>query len=143
MSKLRMIEEARRKPKALEEREKQKILEILKDVFSNVEEISLAVVHGGFVECKVFRDIDIAVYFSSYPFKEDVLEELRDNLERELNIAIDIQILNYAHPRFIVKVLKNGLILSEKIPGLRAILLIHMIEECVRLSRPRIMKLTQ
>lgn len=142
MSKLRMIEEARRRPKALEEAEKQKILEVLKDVFSNVEETSLAVVHGGFVECKVFRDIDIAVYFSSYPFKEDVIEELRDNLERELNIAIDIQILNYAPPRFIVKALKNGLILSEKIPGLRAILLIHMIEELGRLSRPRIMKLT-
>jgi len=53
MSKLRVIEEARRKPKALKDQEKQKILEILKDVFNNVEEISLAVVHGGFVECKL------------------------------------------------------------------------------------------
>ncbi len=92
---------------------------------------------------QAFRDIDIAVYFSSYLFREDVIEELRDNLERRLNIAIDIQILNYAPPGFIVKALKNGSILSEKIPGLRAILLIHMIEELRRLSRPRSIKLIQ
>ena len=114
-----MIEESRRKTKILSNYEKREIIELLKEAFNNIDEVSLTIIHGGFIECRVFRDIDIAVYLSSIPLREDVLEEVREALEKKLDIAIDIQVLNYAPPRFIVKALKNGFIIVEKVPGLR------------------------
>ncbi len=136
-----MIEESRRKTKILSVHEKREIIKLLKEAFNNIDEVSLAIIHGGFIECRVFRDIDIALYLSCVPLREDVLEEVREALEKKLDIAIDIQILNYAPPRFIVKALKNGLIIVEKVPGFRGILFIHALEELNRLKRPRNIKL--
>ena len=142
-SKLRMIEESRRKMKILSNDEKREIIELLRGEFNNIDGVSLAVIHGGFIESRVFRDIDVAVYLSNIILREDVIEEVRDVLEKGLNIAIDIQVLNYAPPRFTVKALRNGLVIVEKIPGLRGVLLIHAVEELKRLSRPRMIKLIQ
>lgn len=136
-----MIEESRRKTKILSNYEKREIIKLLKEAFNNIDEVSLAIIHGGFIECRVFRDIDIALYLSSIPLREDVLEEVREALEKKLNIAIDIQVLNYAPPRFILKALRKGLVIVEKIPGLKGILFIHAVEELKRLSRPRMIKL--
>jgi len=138
-----MIEESRRMTKILSNDEKRDIIGLLRREFNNIDGVSLALVHGGFIESRVFRDIDVAIHFSNIIPGEDVIEEVRDVLEKKLGIAIDIQVLNYAPPRFAVKALKNGLVIVEKIPGLRGILLIHAVEELKRLSRHRMIKLTQ
>ncbi|ADM28121.1 conserved hypothetical protein [Ignisphaera aggregans DSM 17230] len=64
MSKLRRIEEERRRPREMSFDEREKIIEFIRQILEKEEYIELAVIHGGFLASKVFRDIDIAVYIN-------------------------------------------------------------------------------
>ncbi len=59
MGKLRILEEESKASRILEWAE---ILEALRGALARREEVALAVVHGGFVESRVFRDIGVAVF---------------------------------------------------------------------------------
>ena len=54
--------------------ERKNIIEKLRKFFSKREEIILAIIYGGFMSSKIFRDIDIAVFagckigYTSIPF---------------------------------------------------------------------------
>mgnify|MGYP000701643680 CR=1 FL=1 len=115
---LRTVEEKRRfKFYSLTEEEKQRILEEVKSVLSNLETVVLAVVHGGFLESKIFRDIDIAI-FTGYAVPpceaEEYIEELNAKLEEKVGIPVDVKLLDYAPPSFKLTVLSKGKVLIEK-----------------------------
>ncbi len=60
MSRLRILEEARRKPKTIPRDVREKILRIIAERLEARGEVELVVVFGGFIESEVFRDIDIS-----------------------------------------------------------------------------------
>jgi len=138
MSKLRRIEEERRRPREMPFDEREKIIELIRQILKKEEYIELAVIHGGFLTSKVFRDIDIAVYIDNRlePDKRYIyIDGIRDSLEKAIGIGIDIQILNEAPPAFIYKVLRDGRIIVEKRIGISSILKIHALEDMRRLRR--------
>ncbi len=135
MSKLRIREEELRKPREMSASDRERVVRILKDVLSREERVELAVLHGGFLNNEVFRDIDIALLLRGAGNELVYVEELRDRLEKLLGIGIDIQILNDASPNFVYHVLSKGRVLVEKRPGIAAIARIHALEEVKRLKR--------
>lgn len=80
---------------------------------------------------RVFRDVDVAVY-TGYRIKYDeepvYVDELREELEKEVKVPVDIQLLDYTPPAFRLTALRVE-VLFEKIDGLRAILRLHATEE--------------
>jgi len=138
MSKLRILEEARKKPKKMSFEDRKKLLAIVKNILKKEDPIGIAVVYGGFLKSKVFRDIDIALYMgqrSNYDSELIYIEGLRDKLEKATGISIDIQLLNEAPPSFIYHVLSQGNIIVEKKVGVSSILRIRSLEEMKRLKK--------
>ena len=142
MSKLRILEEMRRRPRYLPWDVRKDIIAKISNLLRDEKEIIIAVVHGGFISSKIFRDIDIAVYLGhKLPFIDAIsyIDKLKDALEESLNIdiALDIQLLDYAPPAFVYKVLSTGQIIVERVSGLASVLKIHAFEDVKRLKKLR------
>lgn len=75
--------------------EKEKIITVIKDFFSNRKEVVFAYLHGSFIEGEVFRDIDVAVYLSR---EEGTEYEISNSVKLEsiLRMPVDIKVLNNA-----------------------------------------------
>ncbi|MBO3839754.1 MAG: nucleotidyltransferase domain-containing protein [Thermoproteota archaeon] len=131
MSRLRILEEEKRRSKSMPWSKREKVLERLLKLLYEHREILLAVAHGGFVNSNIFRDVDIAVYTRyaiSYDEEPVYVDELKEDLEKEVNLPIDVQLLDYAPPAFKLAALRGKLLL-ERISGLRALLRLHAAEE--------------
>ena len=80
----------------------------------------MAVVYGGFVKNKFFRDIDLAL-FTGYkiPYNKAFEYEdlLREELEEKLGFPFDVSLIDYAPSWFRVEAL-NGIVIIEKLPAL-------------------------
>ncbi|MEM4679791.1 MAG: hypothetical protein QXL98_02505 [Thermofilaceae archaeon] len=143
MSKLRTLEEERRRPRSMPWGERRKVLELLRGLLQERGEVLLAVVHGGFASSNIFRDVDVAVYTGyavSYDSEPVYVDELRESLEERVGLPIDVQLLDYAPPSFRLAALR-GILLFEKTCGLRATLRLHAAEEleALQLKRRRAM----
>ncbi|MEM0336065.1 MAG: hypothetical protein QXT33_06665 [Thermofilum sp.] len=139
MSRLRALEEGRRRPKSMPWEERGKVLELLGGLLYERGEVLLAVVHGGFVSSNIFRDVDVAVYTGyavSYDREPVYIDELRECLEEKVGLPIDVQLLDYAPPSFRLAALR-GKLLFEKTCGLRATLRLHAAEELEALQLKR------
>jgi len=138
MSRLRILEEERKRPKRMPFEEREKLLNVIKHVLESREEIELVVVHGGFIESEVFRDIDMAIY-TSHRIGIDKAPEyvfmLKDMLEKTTGLCVDIHLLDYAPPGIVYNVLQHGRILIEKHVGTSSILRIHALEDLRRLNK--------
>ena len=139
MSRLRTLEEERRRPRSMPWEERRKVLELLRGLLQEREEVLLAVVHGGFASSNIFRDVDVAVYTGyavSYDSEPVYVDELRESLEERVGLPIDVQLLDYAPPSFRLAALR-GILLFEKTCGLRATLRLHAAEELEALQLKR------
>ena len=138
MSKLRIREEEMRKPKKMPMKDRERIINTIRNILLEDSNIKLAVIHGGFTNNEVFRDIDIALLLEGVGNEDKLIyiEELRDKLEKAAGIGIDIQLLNKAPPSFTYHVLHTGRVLVEREPGIAAITRIHAIEETRKLKKP-------
>lgn len=132
MSKLKFLEEAKRKPKTFEEAKKIEVINAIKKVLTHKDEVILAIIHGGFVNSKVFRDIDIAIYIENVDDKHTYADEIKYELEKTISIGVDVQILNNSPPSFMLNVLKEGIVLIERKQGFKAIMKFHALEEVRR-----------
>ncbi|MDK2384225.1 MAG: nucleotidyltransferase domain-containing protein [Candidatus Korarchaeota archaeon] len=106
------------------------MVEKLRKAILNREKVLLAVIHGGFLELRPFRDIDVAVYTGySIPYEEelDFCEQLSLELTDIAGIYVDVRMLDYSPPRFRVSALSNCVVLVERYP--RAFLLRASIQE--------------
>lgn len=131
MSRLRRLDEKRKVPKRMPLPEREQVMHTISGMLRNHREVVLAVAHGGFIRFDLFRDVDIAVFTNyqvSYDDEPYYVDSLRDELEKKVGLPVDVQLLDYAPPIFRIKAL-NGLLLFERISGLRAILKFHSIEE--------------
>lgn len=120
--------------------EREKVLNTIREYLERRSEVELALVFGGFISCEVFRDVDVALYTGHrVPVSEEFtyIDEVRDELERRVGFAVDVVLLDYAPPRFRIEVLRRGVVLVERVPGLRAILLLHALDEVKGLERTR------
>ncbi|RLF03663.1 MAG: sugar transporter [Thermoprotei archaeon] len=143
MSRLRILEERRRAPKRMPQEKRDKLLEAISRRLEERGELLLAVVHGSFIESEVFRDLDVAVYTGGAVAPDQwfvYADELEEYLVKLAGFAVDVQVLDYAPPSFRAAVLSSGIVLLERVPGLRAMLLAHALEElqAFRLRRERL-----
>jgi predicted nucleotidyltransferase len=96
------------------------------------------VLHGGFVESEVFRDIDVVILLAlDVGDVIDYVEGLREELEKATGLPVDVQVLNEAPPAFAYQVLSKGRILVEREAGLAARLRLHAADDLERLRRAR------
>ena len=101
-----------------------------KSVFEK-KEIWLATVYGGFIQSKVFRDIDIGIYTGyKVSWRDSWLyaDDLNDEIEKLTGIRGDVRFIEYAPVKFKIIMLK-GKLLFEKEWGLRAILYASYLED--------------
>jgi predicted nucleotidyltransferase len=140
MSRLRILEEARRRPKTIPRDVREKILRIIAERLGARGEVELVVVFGGFLESEVFRDIDIALYTSHIVDIDEAptyVDAIREELEKVTGIGVDVLLLEpeYTPPHLINHLLSRGRIIVEKKSGISSILRIHAIEEMRRLRK--------
>jgi predicted nucleotidyltransferase len=140
MSRLRILEEARRRPKTIPRDVRERILRVIAERLRAREEVELVVVFGGFIESGVFRDIDIALYTSHMVDIDEApayVDTVRDELEKVTGMGVDILLLEpeYTPPYLINHLLSRGRIIVEKETGISSILRIHAIEEMRRLRK--------
>ncbi len=138
MSRLRILEETRRKPKTMPRDAREKMLRVIAERLGAREEVELVVVFGGFIESEVFRDIDIALYTGhriSIDEEPVYVDAIRDELEKAVGIGVDVLLLEYTPPHLVYHVLSKGRIIVEKKLGISSILKMHAIEELRRLRR--------
>jgi predicted nucleotidyltransferase len=139
MSRLRILEEARRRPKTIPRDVREKILRIIAERLGARGEVEL-VVFGGFIESEVFRDIDIALYTSHIVDIDEAptyVDAIREELEKVTGIGVDVLLIEpeYTPPHLINHLLSRGRIIVEKKSGISSILRIHAIEEMRRLRK--------
>ncbi|MEM4445159.1 MAG: hypothetical protein QXJ21_07425 [Thermofilum sp.] len=139
MSKLRTLEEERRRPRSMPWGGEEEGAGASTGAPARAGEVLLAVVHGGFASSNIFRDVDVAVYTGyavSYDSEPVYVDELRESLEERVGLPIDVQPLDYAPPSFRLAALR-GILLFEKTCGLRATLRLHAAEELEALQLKR------
>ncbi|ACR41626.1 hypothetical protein [Saccharolobus islandicus] len=111
--------------------EREKILEEVKRLFFEKKDILLATVYGGFIQSKVFRDIDIGIYTGyKVSWRDSWLyaDNLNDEIEKLTGIRGDVRFIEYAPVKFKIIMLR-GKLLFEKEWGLRAILYASYLED--------------
>ena len=140
MSRLRILEEARRRPNTIPRDVREKILRIIAERLGARGEVELVVVFGSFIESEVFRDIDIALYTSHIVDIDEAptyVDAIREELEKVTGIGVDVLLLEpeYTPPHLINHLLSRGRIIVEKKSGISSILRIHAMEEMRRLRK--------
>jgi uncharacterized protein len=95
------------------DKEKEKIVEILGSVLKKNPEIIFSYLHGSFITETRFRDIDVAVYFGNLPS-----DPLQTELDLEVLLGnslkkfpVEVRVLNHAPLSFRYNVIKYGQIL--------------------------------
>jgi predicted nucleotidyltransferase len=95
--------------------ERERVLQVLREVLDKEQGLCTAYVHGSFVEKVPFRDIDIALYYHPVP-EFNLLDrelELEVALEEALieagfRLPVDVRIINQAPLSFRYRVIKDG-----------------------------------
>ncbi len=147
MPKLSILEDLKRRSTRLSDEERKQAIEVLAETLSQRKEVVLALVFGGVTEKdKPVRDIDIAIY-TDYKVRPEewpeYTDKLRTVLEKRLRgalgilKAVDLVLLEYAPSRLRAKALKKGIVLIDRAPGLRGLLLLHAQDEVKALDRLR------
>jgi predicted nucleotidyltransferase len=118
--------------------EKDLIIGRIEDLLREIPDIVAAYVFGSFARDEAFRDIDIGVLFDEPP--PSLLEfELRieADFEKVLKMPVDLRVLNGAPQSFAYTVLREGKILVDRNPNLRASYEGNIIKQYLDFSRFR------
>ena len=147
MPKLSILEDLKRRSTRISDKERKQAIEVLAETLFQREEVVLALVFGGLIRRdKPVRDIDVAIYTDYKVGPEEwpeYIDKLRTVLEKRLRgtlgilKAVDLVLLEYAPPRLRAKALKKGIVLVNRAPGLRGLLLLHAQDEVKALDRLR------
>ena len=104
---------------SMEQTDRQKIAEKIKNILFPKKEIIFAYVFGSFLDSPSFRDIDIGIYFNKI-LKEEVFNEeikMAEKISKKCGLSIDTidaKILNFAPFHFLNNVFKNGTVLFSR-----------------------------
>ncbi len=96
-------------------REKNRIHGILKEVTASIREVEFAYVYGSFPEDRGFHDIDVAVYLTRTEHVDPLECEMfvASMLERRIRLPVDVRVLNYAPNSFCYEVTRGEVIFSR------------------------------
>lgn len=120
---------------SLSGKEKNKVINLIKEVLSKEKHVLLAIIFGSFIELSSFRDIDIAVY--SLNTTLNYLAELAVKIEEKVKIPIDIVPISELSTKFKQYVLTKGLVIFERTPGLYEALLSQVADELMLMEKSR------
>ena len=104
------------------------LVDRLEAILKRFDCILLAVLHGSILETFTPRDIDIAVYLDPR-CNPTILLDVVGMVEDALGLPADIHALNDAPPYFTLNVLRGGIMLVERVPGLAARLYLRALDE--------------
>ncbi|RLI13699.1 nucleotidyltransferase domain-containing protein [Candidatus Bathyarchaeota archaeon] len=106
-------------------KEKEHLLELLTKILASRPEPVFAVVFGGFLEDRPFRDLDIGIYLShTVRAAKDVIEaslyaeELASDLSSLIGLPVDVVVLNHA-PIWLLHRALRGRVLVDRDPIFR------------------------
>lgn len=104
------------------ESEKQVIIKQISSRFSKQKKIVFAYIFGSFVSEKKFTDIDIGIFIANKKGINTFNFELR--MENEINsfihFPVDVRTINDAPISFVYHVIKEGVLIKDDAPSLRA-----------------------
>lgn len=138
---MRRLVEEKPLPRRMPWEERRRVLDAIRGYLTERSEVLLAVVYGGFVGREVFRDVDVAVFTGGrvdYDDEPYYVYTLSDELSRLTGLHVDVKLLDYAPPGFVITVLREGVVLFSRLPGLRSILLLRAYDELRGLRRARL-----
>jgi len=104
------------------------LVERVEEALRSEECVILAVLHGSILETLEPRDIDVAVYLDPRCKPEKLLDVI-GAVEESSGLPADVQFLNDAPPYFTLRVLRDGVVLVEKKPGLTTRLYLRALDE--------------
>jgi len=102
-------------------REKEKITKSITSYIQKRKEIITAYLFGSYVSGQHFGDIDIGLFVRNEP--EDLLGyefELEIKLEQLVKFSVDVRVLNSAPINFTQNVIRQGIIIIDNEPNIRA-----------------------
>ncbi len=111
------------------EDEREKVIEELRRALEGVKSVVFAYLHGGFVERRFFRDVDVAVWLADPGDSLRVEVDLSSELETRLGVPIDVHVLNEAPLPFRHHVFAEGVLLFSRDETLR----LRLVDETLRL----------
>ena len=97
--------------------QKEKAVEAIKNILYGLPEILFAYIHGSFTCGKEFRDIDIALYLREEVLRDRIIDyeiEIEIKVEDALKYPVDVRVLNCAPLSFQYRVIKGGILLFER-----------------------------
>ncbi len=97
--------------------QKEKTLEVIKNILCGPAEVLFEYIHGSFIRGKGFRDIDIALYLRDDMLKDRITDyeiEMEIKLENALKYPVDVRVLNHAPLSFQYRAIKEGILLFER-----------------------------
>ena len=95
--------------------------QIISYLTSEYDEITIAYLFGSFVTEKFFSDIDIGVLAKIDPIKALNFELMLEcKLETILSCPVDVRVLNYAPLSFCQNIIRQGKVVIDRNPDLRA-----------------------
>jgi len=113
----------------LTEEDRERLVRELRRALEGVQGVSFAYLHGGFVERRFFRDVDVAVWLEDPGDRRLVEVDLPARLEAELGIPIDVRVLNEAPLPFRHHVFSRGVLLFSRDETLR----VRLLDETLRM----------
>jgi predicted nucleotidyltransferase len=115
--------------------EKERVLNLIKNLLSRDERIIFAYVYGSFIQGEIYRDIDIGIYVKNleenhFIISSDIQTELSHLAKQEkLKLTadqFDVKIINDAPFTFLSRIFKEGILLIDLNPELRMDLVEHV-----------------
>lgn len=98
----------------LSDEEKIKLLEKLRTMLEDSEDIAFAYVHGSFVEGSSFRDLDVAIWIKKPSGFFNYVVNLSAKASVEVGVPVDLQVLNEAPLPFKNHVFTRGKVLFSR-----------------------------
>jgi len=98
--------------------ERKRIIDEIRRLFEREEEVLFSYVHGGLVNRRFFRDVDVAVWLRDT--SRSFYYAVEFPVSVEIGFPLDVQVLNEAPLPFKYNVFTEGMLLTSKDEDLRS-----------------------
>ncbi|MCG2863787.1 MAG: nucleotidyltransferase domain-containing protein [Vulcanisaeta sp.] len=110
-----------------------RLIETIRSVVSEYNEVLLAVLFGSFIELDEFRDVDIGIYCRGGCW--DVAVDLGVELEERVGLPFDIVDIDESPITLQLRIFRTGMPILERVPGLFERLFLRSLDYQFMISR--------
>jgi predicted nucleotidyltransferase len=114
-----MLEKRFFKENKIDEKRREQIIRRIKDYFLDKDDVVFAYLHGSFIESRIFRDIDIAIFVRKSMRDIELESDLSYELTDKTGYPVEVRIINNASIAFQMAVLRKGRLLISKANNVR------------------------